>query len=67
MRAHLGVAARTGPVTSKAREAIVSRAVVLLMQRLDGQPPHLVIALLPGLLRTMLETVVDVLAKKRRP
>jgi hypothetical protein len=41
--------ARTGPVKPRAREAIVSRAVVLLMQRLEGHPPHLVVALLPRL------------------
>ncbi len=59
--------ARTGPVKPQALEAIVSRTVVLLMQRLDGHQPHLVVALLPGLLRTMLATFVDVLAEQRRP
>ena len=59
--------ARAGPVKPKAREAIVSRAVVLLMQWFEGHPPHLVVALLRGLLRTMLATVVDVLAERPRP
>lgn len=59
--------ARGGPVTAKALEAIVARTVVLLMQRLDGHDPHLVVALLPGLLRTMLETFVEVLAERPRP
>jgi hypothetical protein len=36
-----------------------------MMQRLDGHPPELVVALLPGLVRTMLETFLDELAGHR--
>jgi hypothetical protein len=58
--------ARTGPVTPKALETILSRATVLLMRRLDGQPPYVVVALLPGLIRTMLAEFVDLMAEERR-
>jgi hypothetical protein len=55
--------ARSGPVSDKAKTTILSRATVLLMRRLDGQPPHVVAALLPGLIRTMLSAVLDVMAE----
>lgn len=57
--------AQARPVMPEALEAIVSRAVVLLMHRLDGQAPHLVVALLPGLLHTMLAAFLEVLAEER--
>ena len=57
--------ARSGPVTPKALETILSRATVLLMGRLDAQPSHLVVALLPGLIRTMLAAFVEVMAEER--
>ena len=57
--------ARSGPVTPKAMETIVARATVLLMSRLDGQPPHLVMALLPGLLRDMLAAFVEAMAAEK--
>jgi hypothetical protein len=53
-------------VTAKALETILARSTVLLMRRLEGQPPDLVVALLPGLLRTMLATFIDVMAEERR-
>ena len=55
-----------GPVTPEAFEAIVARTVVLLMQRLEGAAPHLIMALVPGLLHTMLETFLEVLAEEAR-
>jgi hypothetical protein len=55
--------ARNGPVSAKARATILSRATVLLMRRLDGQPPHVVVALLPGLIRTMLAAFLDLVAE----
>ena len=58
--------ARTGPVTPKALETILARSTVLLMRRLDGQPPHVVVALLPVLIRTMLATFVDMMAEEPR-
>ncbi len=57
--------ARTGPVTPKALETILSRATVLLMRRLDGQQPHLVVALLPGLIRRMLAAFVELMAEEQ--
>ena len=57
--------ARSGPVTPKALETILARATVLLMGRLDAQPSHLVVALLPGLIRTMLAAFVEVMAEER--
>jgi hypothetical protein len=57
---------RTGPVSPKAKATILSRATVLLMRRLDGQPPHVVVALLPGLLRTMLSAFLDVVAEDQQ-
>jgi hypothetical protein len=55
---------RAGPVTPKALETILSRATLLLMQRLEGHPPHLVVALLPGLLRSMLAVCLEMLAEE---
>ena len=56
--------AQSGPVTPKVLETILTRATVLLMSRLEGQPSHVVVALLPGLLRDMLATFVEVMAEK---
>ena len=58
--------ARSGPVTPKAMETILARATVLLMSRLEGQPPHLVVTLLPGLLRDMLAAFVEAMAAEKR-
>lgn len=57
---------KSGPVAGEALETILSRATVLLMYRLEGQPPHLVVALLPGLIRTMLAAFVEMLAEEER-
>jgi len=57
---------RAGPVTAKALGTILARSTVLLMRRLEGQPPDLVVALLPGLIRTMLAAFVEVMAEDRR-
>ena len=51
--------ARKGRVTPKARNAILARATVLILTRLDGHPADMVMALLPGLVRTMLAAFVD--------
>ena len=56
--------ARSGSVSAKAREAILSRATVLVLRRFDGHPPEVVVALLPSLVRSMLAVFVDLMAKK---
>ncbi len=58
--------ARNGPVTEQAKKTILSRATVLLMRRLDGEPPYVVIALLPGLIRTMLAAFLDLMAEDQQ-
>ena len=58
---------KAGPVTQKALEAILGRSTVLLLRRLEGQPPELVVALLPVLIRTMLAAFLEVLEEERGP
>jgi hypothetical protein len=57
--------ARSGPVTAKAREAILARATVLVLRRFEGHPPEIVVALLPSLVRAMLEAFVEVVTEGR--
>ncbi len=56
--------ARSGPVTAKAREAILARATVLVLRRFDGHPPEVVVALLPSLVRSMLAAFVEVMVQR---
>ena len=58
--------AQAGPVTGKALEGILARATVLLMRRLEGQNPELVVAVLPILVRTMLAAFVEVMEEERQ-
>ena len=51
--------AQAGPVTAEALEGILARSSVLLLQRLEGQPPELIVELLPILIRTMLGSFVE--------
>jgi hypothetical protein len=37
---------------------------VLLLRRLEGQPPELIVELLPILIRTMLASFVEVMAEQ---
>jgi hypothetical protein len=55
--------AQAGPVTVEALEGILARSTMLLLRRLEGQPPDVVAALLPILIRTMLAAFVEVLAE----
>ena len=55
--------AGSGPVTAKAREAILARATVLVLRRFDGHPPEIVVALLPSLVRDMLAVFVDLMTE----
>jgi hypothetical protein len=55
---------QAGPVTEDALEAIVARASALLLRRLEGRPPELVVALVPSLVRTMLLAFVEVVAEQ---
>ncbi len=55
---------QAGPVTVEALEAIPARSMVQLLQRLEGQPPELMVALLPSLIRTMLTAFVEVMAEQ---
>ena len=55
--------AKAGPVTAKAREAILARATVLVLRRFEGHPPEIVVALLPSLVRTMLDAFVEVMTE----
>jgi hypothetical protein len=56
--------AQARPVTVEALEGIsLARSTVLLLRRLEGQPPEAVAALLPILIRTMLAAFVEVLAE----
>ena len=56
--------ARSGRVAPEALEAILSRTTVLIAQRLDGHDPRLLAALLPGMVRTMLQAFVELLEEK---
>ncbi len=56
--------AQAGPVTTEALEAILARSSVLLLRRLEGVPPDVVVALLPTLLRSMLAAFVEAMAKQ---
>lgn len=58
--------AHAGPVTAEALEGILARSSVLILRRLEGQPPELVVALLPTLIRTMLAAFVEVMAGQQR-
>ena len=51
--------AQAGPVTAEALEGILARSSVLLLQRLEGQPPELIVELLPILIRTILGSFVE--------
>jgi hypothetical protein len=51
--------AQAGPVTAEALEGILARSSVLLLQRLEGQPPELIVEVLPILIRTMLGSFVE--------
>jgi hypothetical protein len=57
--------AKAGPVTAEALKAILARSSVLLLRRLEGQSPELVVALLPILIRSMLAAFVEVMAEQR--
>jgi hypothetical protein len=57
------IEARQGAVSPRAKGAILSRATVILMRRLDGHPPEFVVALLPGLLRTMLAAFLEIVGE----
>ena len=57
--------ARSGPVTQKIHNTILARGTVLIMTRLDGHPPDLVVTLLPGLVRTMLAAFVEVMVAEQ--
>ena len=54
---------KAGPVTAKAREAILARATVLVLRRFEGHPPEIVVALLPSLVQTMLDAFVEVMTE----
>jgi hypothetical protein len=60
------VQAQAGPVTPKLLEAIVYRAAVPILLRLEDQPPDVVVALVPSLVRVMLAAAVEVMAEERR-
>jgi hypothetical protein len=55
--------AQAGPVTPEALEGILARSAVVLLQRLEEQPPELIVELLPSLTRTMLVAFVEVMAE----
>ena len=57
---------QAGPVTMEALEGILGRSSVLLLQRLEGEPPEVIIALLPILIRTMLAAFVEVMAEQQQ-
>lgn len=56
---------RSGPVTTKAREAILARATVLVLRRFDGHPANVVAALLPSLVRSMLAAFVELIGEQQ--
>ena len=51
--------AQAGPVTAEALEGILARSSVLLLRRLEGVPPEVVVTLLPILIRSMLAAFVE--------
>lgn len=53
-----------GQITEDALEGILGRSAFLLLRRLDGQPPELIVD--PILVRTMLAAFLEVLAEQRQ-
>jgi hypothetical protein len=51
--------AQAGPVTAEALEGILARSSVLLLGRLEGVSPDVVVTLLPILIRIMLAAFVE--------
>jgi hypothetical protein len=57
--------AQAGSVTVEALEAIRARAAVPILRQFEDRPSELMIALLPGLVRTMLAAFVEVMTEQR--
>ena len=55
-----------GPVTEKELEAIINRAAVPILAKLQDLPLELLAGLVPSLVRVMLAAAVEVMAEERR-
>ena len=55
---------QAGPVTEKAFEAILNRAALPILRRLQDQPPEVVAVLVPTLVRAMLAAAVELMAER---
>jgi hypothetical protein len=53
-------------VTADALDAVIHRAVVPVLSRLQDEPQEIVVALVPNLVRVMLVAAVEVMAEERR-
>ena len=60
------IQARAAPVTEKQFEAIINRAAVPILAKLQDLPLELLAGLVPSLVRVMLAAAVEVRAEERR-